>query len=186
MRFVTCFADKVLDRYHLRETANQFGFELEQSDPTFLARLFNDFEDVATLDHRWLAESFQSLDDKGSGAPKHLFFYIHTKTLLVYQYGKQNVLRGQFAVELDGLSLGLEEKWRMFWIPRRELQNMRVGETKIIWIDTFGFSMGLGLLGFEVQVKGRDPIQSPPTHSDTDALGVAMGIRARLAITRRY
>lgn len=186
LRMITCFGEKVLRRYDLIRLSKEFGFTIQLSDPSKFAQALAGFQDVATLDYRWLAESFQDIDNQGRGSPKNIFFYVHTNTFLVYQFGQEEVLQGRFSVEVDGLALGLEEKWRMFWVPRRELLSIKVGETKTIWIDTFGVSMNLGILGMEVQVKGRDPIQSPLGQSDPDALGAAIGLKARLTITRNY
>jgi hypothetical protein len=197
-RIISCSAEQVLARYNLRVTLNELGIGVEIQDISILAKLLNGFEDVTILDHRWLAESFQGEGGAESGGDsdsevngdrfnsKKIYFYIHANTLFLYQFGSRDVLRGRYSVELNGVAIGLEEKWKMFWLDKNEIKNLKIGETKTFWVQTLSFAFNLGVLGFELQAQGDDQFQSPISQSDTNALGVSVSLATQIAITRNY
>ncbi|HLD73880.1 MAG TPA: hypothetical protein VJB34_03160 [Bdellovibrionota bacterium] len=178
IRLVSCVPEVILQRYEdLNFVVEHYGIHIDASPKQELMSALNG-KTVTQLDYFWLGESIQ-FDD---GISEYFFTYLNLTTIVLYRYGSSETLRGQYRVKINGLAAGLSSKWSLLAIPYSKVRDLEIGESRSFLTPHLDVSAALWL-NLEVDVWPLPNIQLP---SETNSLGVSVGLFSHVTITRLY
>lgn len=185
-RILSCDTEDLLAKYtSLRDLIEENQIQLDVGpNNSVMSWLMG--QTVSGFDPVWFAQSLQYESNRVDS----FYTYINLKTYGVLRAGQSaHALRGQYKVSVKGLAFGAGSEWTALHIPYKEVQGMKVGETRTVL--SYHLDLSAALAGLRARFNpeyrnGKFYLLPETMFNEMNSVGFSLGLVDEVEITRNY